>query len=455
MSQKIFPKNFIWGAATASYQIEGAAYQDGRGLSVWDMFCRQPGKVFLGNTGDIACDHYHRYLDDIKLMSDIGLQAYRLSISWPRVIPDGIGKINEKGFDFYEKLIDSLLEKNIQPWVTLFHWDYPYELYCKGGWLNRDCSDWFVSYSRVIVDRLSDRVSHWITLNEPQCFIELGHHLGNHAPGLKLELSDLLLITHNTLLSHGKAVQIIRSHAKKNPKIGASIVGVVSIPSTETSENIEATKNKMFSISKKDFLNNTWFADPMILGKYPDDGCELFKENLPKIFNKDLEIINQPLDFFGTNIYHGDYVQAKSNGQFEAIPMLDGSPLTTMNWNITPEAFYWGPRFYYKRYQLPIIVTENGMANTDLLQIDGKVHDPQRIDFLTRYLREYHRAIEDGVVIDGYFLWSLLDNFEWEHGYKQRFGIIYVDYQSLKRTPKDSAYWYKEVISSNGGILFK
>ncbi|NET39393.1 MAG: beta-glucosidase [Cyanothece sp. SIO1E1] len=448
-----FPESFVWGAAAASYQIEGGAYADGKGLSVWDMMCRQPGKIWSGNTGDVACDHYHRYQEDAQLMGEIGLQAYRLSISWPRVIPEGVGRVNEQGLAFYDQLVDCLLANGVQPWITLFHWDYPYALYCRGGWLNRDSSDWFAEYAAVIVDKLSDRVSHWMTLNEPQCFIGLGHQSGEHAPGLKLGFADVLLAIHHSLLAHGKAVQVIRSRAKSTPVIGAAPVGVATIPATNRAEDIAAARACMFSVSGKNCWNNTWFVDPMVLGEYPQDGMTLFKAEMPKILTGDMETICQPLDFYGVNIYHGQTIRAKSGGGYAAVPSADGPALTTMDWKVTPDALYWGPRFLYERYQLPIVVTENGMANCDWIHVDGKVHDPQRIDLLTRYLRAYERAINDGVTARGYFLWSVMDNFEWAFGYKQRFGLVYIDYSNQKRVLKDSAYWYKSVITSNGAML--
>ncbi|NJK46930.1 beta-glucosidase [Candidatus Gracilibacteria bacterium] len=444
-----FPKDFVWGAATASYQIEGAALEDGKGLSVWDWMCRQPDKIWSGDTGEVACDRYHRYEQDVQLMGEIGLQAYRFSISWARVIPDGIGKINEKGLSFYDKLVDCLLELGIQPWVTLFHWDYPYALYCRGGWLNPESPDWFAEYASIVVERLSDRVSHWITLNEPQCFIGLGHQSGEHAPGLKLGFADILAICHRVLLAHGKAVRVIRDRAKIRPTVGAALVGMVKIPSKDTSEDIEAARLCMFSVTEKNCWNNTWFADPMLRGEYPFDGMKLFHNEMPKIESGDLETICQSLDFFGVNIYHGQTIRSNGQGGTVTVPSPKGPPLTTMDWQVTPEALYWGPRFLYERYQLPIVVTENGMANCDWVHVDGKVHDPQRIDFLTRYLQAYQRAIDDGIKAKGYFHWTLMDNFEWAYGYKQRFGLIYVDYATQQRILKDSAYWYKNVISSN------
>ena len=445
-----FPKDFVWGAAAASYQVEGGAYEDGKGLSVWDIFCRQPGKVREGNTGDISCDHYHRYAEDTGLMGEIGLKAYRLSISWPRVLPDGVGKVNEKGLAFYDRLVDSLLENSVQPWITLFHWDYPYELYKRGGWLNPDSSDWFTEYTGVVVDKLSDRVSHWMTLNEPQVFIDAGHREGRHAPGLELGYTDLLTAAHNSLLAHGKAVQVIRVRARSDAVVGAAPVGATMIPATDDVKDIEAARSKMFSVRDKIFMNNTWFSDPMILGRYPVDGLELFGSDIPEFPDSDMNIICQPLDFYGVNIYQGEYVRATPDGGNEVVTGTDIPMLTTMDWPITPQALYWGPRFLYERYKLPIVVTENGIANMDWVHRDGKVHDLQRIDYLGRHLLELGRAIDDGVGVNGYFVWSIMDNFEWAHGYRQRFGIIYVDYTTGQRIMKDSARWYKEVIATNG-----
>ncbi len=448
-----FPKDFVWGAAAASYQVEGGAYDDGKGLSVWDMMCRMPGKIKNGHTGDVSCDHYHRFREDAALMGEIGLNAYRLSISWPRVIPEGVGKVNEKGLAFYDQLIDALLKNGVQPWVTLFHWDYPYELYCRGGWLNPASPDWFAEYAQVIVDKLSDRVSHWMTLNEPQCFIGLGHQDGYHAPGVELGFSEVLLAAHHSLLAHGKAVQVIRARAKSAPQIGAAPVGVTMAPFSETSEDIEAARASMFSITKKDCWNNTWFADPMIFGTYPEDGLKLFEAHLPKINDGDMKTIGQPVDFYGANIYHCEFIRAGKDGSAEIIPYSENQSYTLMDWPVTPEALYWGPRFLQERYKLPIVVTENGISISDWANEDGNVHDNQRIDFLTKYLKAYKRAIDDGVDARGYFLWSIMDNFEWAFGYKQRFGIIFTDYMTKKRTLKDSALWYRDVIKTNGENL--
>ena len=331
-----FLANFIWGAAAASYQIEGAANADRKGPSVWDMFCRQPQKIASGNTGDIACDHYHRYIEDVQLMANIGLKAYRLSISWPRILPEGVGTVNAKGLAFYDQLIDCLLAHNIQPWITLFHWDFPYALYCRGGWLNRDSADWFADYTAVVVDKLSDRVSHWVTLNEPQCFIGLGHQSGEHAPGLKLGFADILLAGHHTLLAHGKAVQVIRSRAQLKPEIGLAQVCTPRIPATEDPKDVAAAQNSMFAITGKHCWNHTWFADPIVRGQYPQDGVKLFQAEMPTIQARDMEIIAQPLDFFGVNIYQGQIIRAQHGNKYAVVPPADGSPSTTMDWEMTP-----------------------------------------------------------------------------------------------------------------------
>jgi beta-glucosidase len=386
-------------------------------------------------------------------MGEIGLKAYRLSISWPRVLPDGFGKINEKGLAFYDRLVDSLLENDIQPWITLFHWDYPYELYKRGGWLNPDSPNWFAEYTRVVVDKVSDRVTHWMTLNEPQVFIDAGHREGRHAPGLNLGYRDLLTIAHNSLLAHGKAAQVIRANTRSDSVVGAAPVGVTMIPATDNAEDVEAARSKMFSVQDKNFMNNAWFTDPMILGNYPVDGVKLFGSNMPEFPDSDMKSICQPLDFYGANIYQGKVIRSIDDGGAENAVNMDIPALTTMDWPVTPKALYWGPRFLYERYKLPIVITENGMANTDWIYRDGKVHDPQRIDYLSRHLHELKHAVNDNVAVKGYFVWSIMDNFEWAHGYKQRFGLIYIDYSSGQRILKDSAYWYKDVIESNGEII--
>ncbi len=446
----IFPKGFLWGAATSAYQIEGAARGDGKGLSVWDMMCRKPGAIWRGQNADIACDHYHRYPEDIALMKEMGLRAYRFSVSWPRVMPDGMGRINSKGLEFYDKLVDGLLAAGIRPFLTLFHWDYPYELYLRGGWLNPSSPEWFAEYAGVLSQKLSDRVHDWITHNEPQCFIGDGHRTGVHAPGDKLDWPEVLKAGHNCLLAHGRAVQALRANARSKINIGYAPVGVVKFPAREEPADINAARSVMFSMWEKTLWNNTWWMDPVFLGHYPSDGMKVFESDLPAIGAHDLAIISQPIDFFGVNIYSGEAYQMGKGNRMEPVPLTSGHPLTAFYWPVQPEALYWGPKFFQERYKLPVYITENGMANPDWVALDGQVHDPQRIDFTRCYLQALGRAIADGVDVRGYFHWSIMDNFEWAEGYKQRFGLIHVDFSTLKRTLKDSAHWYRNIIARNG-----
>ena len=446
---KEFPKNFLWGVAAASYQVEGAWNEDGKGPSVWDEFCRKPDAVWMGQSGDVACDHYHRFAEDIALIKALGARAYRLSISWPRVLPAGTGPVNAKGLDFYDRLVDGLLAEGIDPYITLFHWDYPFDLYCRGGWLNPYSSDWFADYTSLIVKRLSDRVTNWMTLNEPQVFVGLGHQEGRHAPGLNLDFHQVLIVAHNALLAHGKSVQAIRANAVKTPRVGFAPIGAVSYPASNASADIEAARKQMFSITQKNMWNVSWFSDPIFFKKYPEDGVALFGAAMPNVRSGDMEIIGQPVDFYGVNIYHGTCIQAGANGKAQTVADPVGGPRTAYEWPVTPESLYWGPRFLWERYKTPIYITENGMANIDWVAVDGKVHDPQRMDYLNRYLSELQRSIKDGVDVRGYFHWSILDNFEWAVAYQQRFGIIHVDFSTQKRTPKDSYYLYQQIIKEN------
>lgn len=455
-----FNKDFTWGVATSSYQIEGAAYEEGKGFSVWDIYCKQPERTYEGHTGDVACDHYHRYKEDIKLMKDMGIKAYRFSISWPRVIPEGIGTINEKGIRFYEDLVDELLANGIEPYVTLFHWDYPYALHQRGGWMNPESPMWFAAYAKVVTERLSDRVKYFITFNEPQCFIGHGYCKGIHAPGLKQSVKDTVMMAHNVLLGHGHAVKAMRACAKKDILIGYAPTASMHYPSTHSKEDIEAARKAIFDMPKELdeeswAWNVSWWSDPIFFGKYPEDGVKLFGEFMPEIKEGDMEIISQPLDFLGQNIYNGREVKADEKGEPVFMDRYDGAPKTALNWPITPEALYWGPKVLFERYNKPIYITENGLSCHDVISLDGKVHDPNRIDFLNRYLLEVKRAVEEGIKIVGYFEWSFMDNFEWHSGYADRFGIVYVDYRTQERIIKDSGRWYQEVIATNGENLMK
>lgn len=453
----MFPSGFVWGSASSSYQVEGAASKDGKGPSVWDAFCRTPGAVYQGHTGDNACEHYDRYKQDVALMKQLGIPAYRFSIAWPRVLPAGIGKVNEAGLGFYDRLVDELLAASIEPWITLFHWDFPQELYLAGGWLNRESHNWFAEFSKIIVDRLSDRVRNWITINEPQVYIGLGHLDTKHAPGIKLPFDQGLLAGHHTMLAHGRAVQVIRARAKKPPLVGWAPVGRVEYPATDSQADIDAARASSMAATDRNVWSNTWFGDAAIFGRYPEDALKSFGADAPQPKPGDMELIAQKLDFYGVNIYSGSRVKASDKagdkGKAVPVPLGPGHARNALDWAVAPEALRWGPRFLYERYKLPIVVTENGMTNLDWVHSDGACHDPQRIDYMRRYLIELSKAIADGADVRGYFAWSIMDNFEWAEGYKDRFGLVHVDFQTQERTPKDSAHWYTDVIASNGATL--
>ncbi len=454
-----FSKDFIWGAATASFQIEGAAYEDGKSLSIWDVFCKTPGKVFDGHTGDTACDHYHRYQEDVDIMADLGLNAYRFSFSWPRIIPNGNGRVNQKGIDFYNKLIDALLEKNIAPFATLFHWDMPYSVYQRGGFLNPESVDWFAAYAGTIGKHFGDRVKNFFTFNEPQCTTSLGYEIGIHAPGLKMPRRDIMQMAHNILLAHGKAVQALRANSQGSIQVGMAPTCAGHYPATNSKEDIDACTQAQLDIVHD--YNSTEFNafclsywnDAMYLGDYPKKAYELFAEDMPVVGANDFKIITETVDFHGHNIYNGRIVESDGNGGYRYVKRLPGYARTSLNWPVTPESLLWLPKLITERYKKPIFITENGLSNTDSVSLDGKVHDPQRIDFLHRYLKDLSRACDEGANILGYFQWSLLDNFEWHSGYSERFGLVHVDYQTQKRILKDSAHWYKEVIKTNGKDL--
>ena len=339
-----------------------------------------------------------------------------------------------------------------RPWVTLFHWDYPQHLFERGGWLNRDSVEWFAAYTRVVVDRLSDRVSNWFTLNEPQVFLQMGHRVGTHAPGMKYALPELLRCSHHAMMAHGRAVQIIREHAKTPSNVGLAPVGVGAVPASDSAADIEAARRATFRVTDEPgwLFNTPWFSDPALRGHYPEDGLKLHGHHLPAGFEADLALIHQPVDFYGCNIYSSIRVKADANGDPVHVPEPTGGPQTMFRWPVTPEALYWGPRFLAERYDLPVYITENGCAGMDWVHLDGKVHDAHRVDFLHRYLASMQRAAKDGVDVRGYFQWSIMDNFEWAEGYQLRFGLIHVDYATQKRTPKDSYHWYQKVIAANG-----
>ncbi len=452
-----FPKEFLWSCSTASYQNEGTPLVAGGGASVWDIFCRRTGAVFGGHTGDVACDHYNRWQDDVDLMADMGLTAYRFSISWPRVLPDGVGRTNPDGIAFYDRLVDALLEKGITPLITLFHWDYPYELFCRGAWLNRNSADWFADYARLMVDKLSDRVSFWPLFNEPANFIGSAFAAGNHAPGLKLDPPDIVRMCHHVLLAHGKGVQAMRAAARQPLSIGWALGAHVGVPASGKPEDIEAARQWFFRMPTEKGKPLTqairWWYDPIFAGRYPEDGLAMYERDLPPGALDDLPVIAQPLDYCGLNIYMGTRIRADADGRPLEEPLAPGAPLNILQWPIVPEALYWGPRFFHEKYGLPIQIQEVGAPGADTVSRDGCVHDPQRVDFLDRYLSQMARAVHDGVDIRACSLWTLMDNFEWSSGYYPRFGLVHVDFETQTRTPKDSFYWYRDTIAQRGANL--
>ncbi len=457
-----FGEQFVWGAATSSFQIEGGFDQDGRGASIWDEFTRLPNRVMRNHGGELACDHRNRYREDVKLMAQIGLKAYRFSIAWPRVMPDGTGSISEQGLDFYSDLVDALLEHGITPWVTLYHWDLPWSLHLRGGWLNPEISDAFEAYAEAVVKRLGDRVTHWMTINEPQVITCMGYADGSFAPGLKLSLKELCIVSKNLLLSHGKAVRVIRGIQGERAQVGWAPVGVLTQPLEVTQAHVDAARQATFDVRapgdhspaqlRQTFWNSAWWMDPVYRGTFPEVALQRFGNHIPRDFEQGLDIICQPADFFAANIYISEFAESDGNGGYRQVDPGPDTASNTMGWDICPDALYWGARFFHERYQLPIVVTENGIPQTDLL-VDGKVSDPNRIAFMSAYLKGLKQASREGVPVHGYFYWSLMDNFEWSSGYKQRFGIVHVDYATQRRTLKQSAHWYGDVIRSNGAIL--
>ena len=450
-----FPSGFVWGVAAAAYQVEGAAREGGRGDSVWDPFCRRPGAVANSENPEIGGDQYHLYREDAALISAMGARVYRASVSWSRILPEGTGAINEPGLDYYDRLVDALLAAGVTPWLTLFHWDYPLALQRRGGWLNPEAPKWFEDYTRIVVDRLSDRVTHWMTINEPQVFISAGHLVGVHPPSLKLERPDALRAIHHTLVAHGRAVRAIREVAKKPATIGWATATRTYLPATESEADIAAARAKTFTVTDKGewTFNDALYADPIIKGAYPKEMLSLFGADMPRIAPGDMETIAEPTDFLGINVYFGIPVKAGPDGAAVELSKPLGPPSTMIPWQVTPSVMYWAPRFLHERYGVPMHITENGCAGMDWVHIDGKVHDAHRIDFLSRYLRDLRRSIAWGADVRGYLHWSVMDNFEWSEGFRMRFGLIFVDYATRARTPKDSYHWYAKVIASNGAHI--
>lgn len=438
-----YPKSFLWGCATAAYQIEGGAQADGRGPSVWDTFSHTPGKTYHGETGDVADDSYHLYKEDIGLLKALGVSTYRMSISWSRVFPSGTAPLNPKGLDYYNRVVDELLANKITPYVTLFHWDLPQAL--PGGWRNRDTSKAFAEYAGFVAKRLGDRVQHFMTTNEFVCFTDLGYRDGQFAPGLRLGDAEANQVRHHGILAHGLGVQAIRANTPAGTQVGLAENAVVYVPVIETKEHIEAAQ-------KATREGNAPFLTALMEGKYIESFLRQEGANAPRVGPGDMEAIASPLDFLGLNIYTPTYVRADDSAKGYAVePNPSSYPHMYSPWlTLGPECIYWGVRNVCDLWKPKgIYITENGTSSDDVLTPEGRVEDVDRVMYLRNHLTHLHRAVDEGYPVKGYFLWSLMDNFEWTDGYSKRFGIHYVDFKTQKRTPKLSAEWYRNVIAQN------
>jgi beta-glucosidase len=446
-----FPAGFLWGAATAAYQVEGAAHEGGRGESIWDRFCRVPGAVRGGDTGDVACDHYHRWQEDVAIMRELGLRAYRFSVSWPRVFPTGRGAVNRAGLDFYDSLVDALLGAGIMPAATLYHWDLPQALQEKGGWTNRDTASWFADYAAAVCARLGDRVGAWMTINEPQVAAFCGHHEGVHAPGLR-DLPAAVQAAHVLLLAHGRAAQACRQASSARLRIGIALDLHPVYPDRDSDADEEAAR-------MADVQANRWYLDPLLRGVYPPELLSAYTKAgaAPRIEPDDLPLIfAQRPDFIGVNYYFPQRVRADRKDRVLGFSNVDPHDVDTtdMGWEIYPRGLSDILGRLRKDYDDPaMMITENGAAFADAPNERGQIQDDDRIRYLAGHLEELGNAMAAGARVEAYFLWSLMDNFEWAQGYSKRFGIIHVNNVTQARTWKKSAEWYREVIASNGTFL--
>ncbi|HEX2099258.1 MAG TPA: GH1 family beta-glucosidase [Candidatus Synoicihabitans sp.] len=439
-----FPRRFVWGVAAAAPQIEGAAFSDGKGPSIWDTFARTPGKVLNGDTLDVACDHYHRFDQDFALMAKLGVKNYRLSLAWPRIIPRGRGSINQAGIDFYRRLFASMKKHGITPWVTMFHWDLPQLLEDEGGWRVRGVVDAFATYADTIVRAFRNDVKHWITLNEINCFTRLAYGHGTKAPGAKESEAVVNQTYHHALLCHGHGVRAVREHGGRGAQVGLTDNPTVSIPVSDTPADIAAAQ-KIFAD------DNVRVLDALHRGRYAPSYLRSAGAAAPKVAKGDFKLITLPTDFLGLNLYAGSYVRAGRRGRPERVPMPPHFPRADSPWlYLTPQTTYWATRYVHDLYRpKAIYITEHGAGYDDDQPVNGEVNDLHRRECLRTYLRELHDAIRDQVPVKGYFLWSFLDNYEWEDGYTRRFGIVHNDFKTQQRTPKLSALWYKQVMQEN------
>lgn len=438
-----FPAGFYWGAATAAFQIEGATKEDGRGESIWDRFAATPGAILTGETGDPAADSYHHYPDDIALMQQIGLNSYRFSIAWPRVVPDGDGAVNPKGLDYYDRVVDALLAAGIKPFVTLYHWDLPQALQDRGGWANRAAVDAYLRYAEVVVKRLGDRVKQWMTHNEPWCISILSHELGKHAPGLQ-DTKIALQVAHHILLSHGKVVPIVRQHSP-NAEVGIVLNLNPSYPATDT----EADKRAADMFHAK---FNLWFLNPLAGRGYPQSAWQDYGANVPHIAAGDMEAMTVPTDFLGVNYYSRAILHDPKGGVGKIVTRRNPVNMMSRGWDVAPHSMVELLTWLHKDYAYPkLMITENGATYDDVIW-DGQIHDLARIDYIKQHLKVLPDLIASGVPLTGYFCWSLLDNFEWAEGTRDRFGLAYTDFTTQRRLLKDSGYWYKRVIQANAVV---
>jgi beta-glucosidase len=440
---QFFPKDFVWGAATASYQIEGAWDEDGKGESIWDRFSHTLGKVDNGDTGDVACDHYHRWGEDIALMKDLGLNAYRFSVAWPRVLPQGSGAVNQMGIDFYSQLVDALLEISIEPFVTLYHWDLPQALQDQGGWPARMIVDPFLEYADVISNALGDRVKNWTTFNEPWVSAFVGYAEGRHAPG-HMDINEALAAAHHLMVAHGRAVPVIRENCAD-----ANVGIVLNLTPQEPASPSQADRKTATWV---DGYINRWFLDSLVGRGYPQDMVNSYGNAMEFVQPGDMEAIAIPLDYLGINYYTRGIARSEDIREEDNLPpsVTRGEEITEMDWEVYPKGLYNMLGRLHFDYNFPAIyITENGAAFPDRVSPDGQVDDPARLSYIKRHLEMTHKAIQIGVPVKGYFAWSFLDNFEWAFGYTKRFGIVYVDYETQKRIPKSSAQWYRRLIREN------
>ncbi|HEY0944955.1 MAG TPA: GH1 family beta-glucosidase [Opitutaceae bacterium] len=439
-----FPPRFAWGVATSSAQIEGGASAGGKGESIWDRFSATPGRVHGGETPAVACDHYHRFEEDFALMRDLGVKHYRFSIAWPRIHPDGGEGVNRAGLDFYHRLLDAMKRHGIEPWATLYHWDLPQSLEDRGGWRVRPTADAFARYASTVVREFGTRIQNWITLNEIPTFIGHGYRAGVHAPGAQEAPGVVAQAFHHTLLAHGHGVAAVREFGAKNARVGLAHDLLVPIPVTETPADITAAEAELAA-------RNAHLLAPIFTGAYPEEQMRRRGLAFPSVADGDLKLISQPIDFLGLNIYSGDFVRATCSGDAEVLPFPPGYPRAAPDWlRLAPQSIYWALRHCHSLYRpAQLYITENGAGFDDPAIVDGELVDLHRRDYLRNHLLHVHRAVAEGIPCGGYFAWSFLDNFEWAEGYRQRFGLVHVDYATQRRTPKLSARWYATTIREN------